>query len=534
MTDRRAKQRDWRTPLLLTLSVHMLVFTLVINHRFFDLVDGPRRGDSMILHAGFSGADPEEAEPDHDEGAAPGPESDKPEPPQASIAERMRDPEQPPPLPERAERGESSQLAQPDNRPLSERLAEMAAEIGVQSDTPQAGGGAAGLRGQGRKLEGLHRHGGSSDTENAVDMGLAWLASVQDHDGGWDSDGYMTHYMRNADTHERLGEGVGFARNDVGITALCLLAFTGAGNDDVQGKYSGHVRRARLWLLARQRVEDGGFGLSDDVYQVTFYGHAIATLALADLYILSNDQALRVPLQRAVNYLCAHQGARGGWDYTQPYPGAEGWQPSTRSDLSISGWAALALISARGAGIDVPAENLTRLVSMLREQTRADGEAYYANEGVRAMQRGMSMLAVSNLCRRLLGEPADSAVQSAQRRRMAGTLPDWTSQGEIFGSNMYYWYYGSLAMLLSRDAEGGHDRWRQWNIALKNTLLPNQDKSGPRRGSFDPAGDFWARNGGGRLYSTAICVLTLQVYYRYEPEFLRTKANELSPLWIAE
>lgn len=532
MTERRAKQRDWRTPLLLTLSVHMIAFTLIINHRFFEFVEPPRRGDSFTMQADLAGADAESDEPENDEGAAPGVEADEPQPAQSSISELMRDAEQPPPLPERRE---APQPAQPrDDRPLSERLAEMAGEVAVEADTPQAAGGAAGLRGKGRRLEGLHRHGGGSDTEDAMDMGLTWLASVQDHDGGWDSDGYMAHYLRNADQNERLAEGVGFGRNDVGITALCLLAFTGAGNSHREGKFAANVSRARDRLLAKQRVDDGGFGLPGDAYQVTFYGHSLSTLALADLYLLSGDPALRAPLQRAVNYLCAHQGEHGGWDYTQRYLGAADWQTSTRSDLSISGWAALALISARGAGIDVPAESLQRLIAMLRRQTRSDGEAYYANEGVRAMQRGMSMLAVSNLTRRLLGEPADSNVQEAQLQRMAASPPDWTGQGEIFGSNMYYWYYGSLAMLLSRDADGGHDRWRQWNIALKNTLLPNQVKTGPRRGSFDPAEDFWARNGGGRLYSTAMCVLTLQVYYRYEPEYLRNKAEELTPLWTTE
>ena len=32
MTERRNK-RDWRTPILLTLTVHLMAFTLFINHR---------------------------------------------------------------------------------------------------------------------------------------------------------------------------------------------------------------------------------------------------------------------------------------------------------------------------------------------------------------------------------------------------------------------------------------------------------------------------------------------------------------------
>jgi hypothetical protein len=85
-------------------------------------------------------------------------------------------------------------------------------------------------------------------------------------------------------------------------------------------------------------------------------------------------------------------------------------------------------------------------------------------------------------------------------------------------------------MLLGRDAEGGDNRWREWNGAMKKALLSNQCRTGPRKGSFDPVG-YWAANGGGRLYMTALCVLNLEIYYRYEPEYLRVRSAELAPLW---
>jgi hypothetical protein len=194
----------------------------------------------------------------------------------------------------------------------------------------------------------------------------------------------------------------------------------------------------------------------------------------------------------------------------------------------------LALKLAREGGFNVPRENLQRAAKLLQESTRPDGEAIYANEGIRAFHRGMSMLAVSNLCRRLLGEAGDTETQRKQRDRMAGMPPDWDGATEMTGSNMYYWYYGSLALLLGRDQAGGEDRWRQWNIALKKTLLPHQEKHGDRRGSFDPKADYWANNGGGRLYSTAMCVLTLEIYYRYEPELIRAHSADLAPLWSGE
>jgi hypothetical protein len=49
---------------------------------------------------------------------------------------------------------------------------------------------------------------------------------------------------------------------------------------------------------------------------------------------------------------------------------------------------------------------------------------------------------------------------------------------------------------------------------MKDALLPNQRKGACEDGSWDPVGE-WCR-GGGRVYATAINVLTLEIYYRYK------------------
>ncbi|NQU50573.1 MAG: hypothetical protein HQ519_18135 [Planctomycetes bacterium] len=75
--------------------------------------------------------------------------------------------------------------------------------------------------------------------------------------------------------------------------------------------------------------------------------------------------------------------------------------------------------------------------------------------------------------------------------------------------NLYFWYYGSLAMF-----RVGGEAWERWNGDMKKTLLDAQDDDG----SWKPisiyaryAGDDWRD----KSYSTAMCVLTLEVYYRY-------------------
>jgi hypothetical protein len=50
---------------------------------------------------------------------------------------------------------------------------------------------------------------------------------------------------------------------------------------------------------------------------------------------------------------------------------------------------------------------------------------------------------------------------------------------------------------------------------MKETLLSTQLESGPTAGSWDPK-DKWEQSGG-RLYSTSLRVLMLEVYYRHLP-----------------
>lgn len=559
MTDGRPR-RDWTTPVLLTLSVHLLAFTLFVNHRMFALLEQPRVGAQTLKLSALTGDDPDEDVQEGDAGAAPGPAEAEPQ--AASVADLVRESVPLPPMP--AIERETPAREAPEGQTLADRLAKLR-PTGDSSPGPAfvAGGGSHGLRGQGRHGEGLRRNGGSGETEDAVEMALAWLASVQDLDGRWDSDGYMVHYLQAPDFHAKNAEGVGGPSYDVGITGLCLLTFTGAGYMHTTGRYAQTVRRAMEFLKTNQRPEDGGFGFQQNGTRPGMYGHCIASLALCDLYLQSGDQRLRPLIERAIEYLLRCQGRGdvwntvegygtnwgGGWNYVQELPEDRNRlirkitpddhismpmvyypPPRPRHDLSITGWAVLALVAAREAGIGIPRENLERLVGYLQTATTTEGEGIYADQGERAGARGLSMMAVSNLSRRLLGEPVESDVQKKQLSRISANPPDWFASTNLTGCNEYFWYYGTLAMLLGRDAEGGENRWREWNGAIKKTLLSGQCKAGPRKGSFDPIG-FWAQNGGGRLYMTALCVLNLEIYYRYEPEYLRVKSSELAWLW---
>ena len=75
----------------------------------------------------------------------------------------------------------------------------------------------------------------------------------------------------------------------------------------------------------------------------------------------------------------------------------------------------------------------------------------------------------------------------------------------------YTFYNGTLAMF-----QAGGQPWKRWNDVVRDTLVDRQcgEDEGCRRGSWDPTGR-WSPEGG-RVYSTALAVLTLEVYYRYQ------------------
>jgi hypothetical protein len=59
----------------------------------------------------------------------------------------------------------------------------------------------------------------------------------------------------------------------------------------------------------------------------------------------------------------------------------------------------------------------------------------------------------------------------------------------------------------------GGEAWKRWNAVVRDTIVKLQRHEACPRGSWDPDGK-WGHEGG-RIYATALAVLTLEVYYRY-------------------
>jgi hypothetical protein len=82
--------------------------------------------------------------------------------------------------------------------------------------------------------------------------------------------------------------------------------------------------------------------------------------------------------------------------------------------------------------------------------------------------------------------------------------------------NLYYWYYATLA-LHHRHTHDGHaaEAWKTWNDAMTAAIVATQIKEGQDAGSWS-ANTVWGGYGG-RIYTTAMATMCLEVYYRYAP-----------------
>ncbi|MCW8140979.1 MAG: hypothetical protein KIT58_18915 [Planctomycetota bacterium] len=373
-------------------------------------------------------------------------------------------------------------------------------------DAYGVGGGAAGAYGQRWGKGSLAREGGSEGTESAVTAALRWLKFHQSADGRWDAAGWQQNCSRGPRCSGP-GTEAGNSHYDVGITSLALLAFLGNGHTHRFGTFKATVNKGLNWLK-KQQAADGSVGY-DVSHGESIYNHSIATMALCEAYAVSRDFTLKRYAEQAVKFCVDSQNPGLGWKY-----GVR----SGRNDTSSTGWFVLALKAGKTAGLEVPDAAFDGARNWFIRATDSEGNVGYETPGGGSSFLGPNdgkydltpcMTAVSVICRIFTGERRSEDAIRKGAKILADNPPTWTDANNYRKVNMYYWYYGTYAMF-----QVGGDRWKDWNKAMQQSLLPRQRQRGCEDGSWDPVCE-WAL-AAGRVYTTAINALTLEIYYRYE------------------
>ena len=341
----------------------------------------------------------------------------------------------------------------------------------------------------------VERLGGTAESEAAVTRALDWLARHQGADGHWDVDGFDLECRgcRNPGIHTQC---------DSALTALTILCFLGQNHtpSNPESPYRGVVARALEWLLAHQR-EDGLFASYDRRF--TMYGHGMCTLAIGEAYLLTKDEQLSEPLERAARVIVRAQNkTTGGWRYKP--------EPPLRGDTSITGWQVLALTSARDAGVEIPDGTFDGARHWL--DVEVSSGMYGGIYGyTKPSEPRVAMVAEGMYARQLLG----SRVGDRNLDESARYLYTETRRGGYL-DNLYLVYYGTLALY---HYQGWI--WEKWNEDVRGFLVRTQQREGRLSGSWNPTGT-WSASGG-RVLSTVLATLSLEVYYRYLPLYWRAQ-----------
>jgi hypothetical protein len=340
------------------------------------------------------------------------------------------------------------------------------------------GGGVEGRLGD-ERLRLLRDRGGNEHSERAVARGLRWLAAHQRDDGSW-------RFQHNGVRCPDLCRNPGEEASATAATALALLSFLGAGQTHREGEYVDEVRRGLYFLSTRAVVTPHGADLQDG----TMYGQGLATIALCEAYALTHDKVLKDLAQQAVNFVLYAQDRRGGgWRYS---PGAPG-------DMTVTGWQFMALKSAQMAGLEVTSPSIG-LAARFLDSVQADRGAQY---GYMSPRPRPSTTAIGLLCRMYTGWRRD---QPALKRGV-----EYLGRVGPSADNFYYNYYAAQVL-----CHYGGPTWDKFNRKLRDQLIASQAASGHEAGSWFSAGDTGSQEGG-RLYCTALAVMTLEVYYRHLP-----------------
>jgi hypothetical protein len=330
-------------------------------------------------------------------------------------------------------------------------------------------------------------YGGSAETQEAVQRGLAWLKRNQRKDGSWSMRG---PYSDGA-----------VVENNVAATAMALLAFLGDGNTHRQGEYAAEVERGMKYLVSKQ--ERNGFYAKQARSHEKMYAQAQASIAICELYAMSKDSWLRPSAELAVDFALKSQSPEGGWRY----------EPGFDSDTSVTGWFVMALQSARSAGlVDNESEfrtALERVDAFLDSASSYDGAAYaYQARG----NPSAPMTAEGILCRQYISWPRD---HPSMWRGIEALLVD--DMFDINRRDVYYWYYATQVM-----HHYGGEQWQRWNRVMRVQLPKAQVRGGKEDGSWAPQGDRWGSNSG-RLFTTCLSLYCLEVYYRHMPLYQQQK-----------
>ncbi len=283
--------------------------------------------------------------------------------------------------------------------------------------------------------------------------------------------------------------------DSTGIPALVGMTFLSRGHLPTEGPFAAPLTRCIDFVIANQK--DEGLFEKGNAGTGPMYAHNIATLFLSEVSGMvdpGRQEKIAAALPKALSLILRAQAVKknerhqGGWRY---HPG------STDSDTSCSGWALMALRSAKLNGASVPDAAIADAVAYLkRHQDEKRGCFGYTNTD----NHNRSLTGMGLLCLELSGmHGSPESIRAADYvMKSFRELPG--DQFEFYGN--YYNAQGTFQI--------GGRYWGEYAPWMYDTYLKKQQSDGS-----------WDSREAGRIYGTAMMVLAFTVPYRQLPIYQR-------------
>jgi len=330
--------------------------------------------------------------------------------------------------------------------------------------------------------------------DKSVEKGLEYLAKQQ----------VTPEKAKEMNKPYLVGSFASHEQGNTGIASLCVMAFLSKGYLPGSEPHGDLINAGIDYVLAQQH-ENGLLVNRDNPGSQNgwMYSHSIATLMLAETSGMVDpvrqskiDEVLPKAFALLLNAQQIKKDDRnaGGCRYT----------PDSRdSDLSLTGWAIMALRAGKLNGAFVPQENIdgaVRYILKCRMENNG-GFGYQPGNGATVGLTGCALL-----CLTLCGEHKNPVVLPAGDYLLKN-IPD---RNDSQMKSYYAYYYCSQAAF-----QLGSRYWETWAPKMYDLLIASQKENGS-----------WEGNEIGPTYNTAMSVLAMTVAYRQLPIYQRDDSFE--------
>lgn len=317
--------------------------------------------------------------------------------------------------------------------------------------------------------------GGDPKTEEAIIKGLQWLKAHQNADGSFGQEFHCA------------------------MTGLALLSFLGHCERPTSKDFGDAVRKSIDFLVGVGNQQGGK--LSRIGGSAWAYEHGIATYALGEAYILTKDPKIADVFKKAIDMIVQGQGTDGGWMYEL--------NKAVPSDTSVSGWQVQALKTAHLSGLNLPGveQAMEKSVGNIMRCRGPKGGFGYRGPEDRPSLTPVGVL-VLQIVKRERGQAVRQALDFYFDRRDAPKF-----NYDAGDADLYSWYYGAQACF-----QQSGSAWQKWNRQVMPQIVGKQADDGAwpeTRGGNGKLEEGVGKTIDAQVYRNTVCILMLEVYYRY-------------------